>query len=92
MLFAKRPDRIRGTICFFLGIFFVVYMKWGLFGMCLEAAIWRCRSRGPVRGQAARPRHRCRGRGGHPVRRVRTGVRARWPASEPDPRRALPTG
>jgi hypothetical protein len=36
MLFAKRPDRIRGTICFFLGIFFVVYMKWGLFGMCLE--------------------------------------------------------
>ena len=31
-----RSDRIRGTICFFLGIALVL-MKWGVIGMCLEA-------------------------------------------------------
>mmetsp|Transcript_18109 Transcript_18109/g.30267 ORF Transcript_18109/g.30267 Transcript_18109/m.30267 type:complete len:141 (-) Transcript_18109:202-624(-) len=33
-LFARR-DRIRGTICFFLGIALVL-MRWGLIGMLLE--------------------------------------------------------
>ena len=31
----KKPDRIRGTICFFLGIVLVT-MRWGLIGMSLE--------------------------------------------------------
>ena len=31
-----RRDRLRGTICFFFGMFLVL-MRWGLFGMCLEA-------------------------------------------------------
>lgn len=30
-----RSDRIRGTICFFLGIILVM-MRWGIIGMCLE--------------------------------------------------------
>eukprot|EP01039_Chlorochromonas_danica_P010466 gene10465-11596_t len=31
-----RPDRIRGTLCFFTGIVLVVF-RWGLIGICLEA-------------------------------------------------------
>ena len=34
-LFTRR-DRIRGTICFFLGIVLVI-MRWGLIGMSIEA-------------------------------------------------------
>lgn len=34
-LFTRR-DRIRGTICFFLGIALVL-MRWGLIGICIEA-------------------------------------------------------
>jgi hypothetical protein len=30
-----RVDRIRGTICFFLGIVLVT-LRWGLIGLCLE--------------------------------------------------------
>ena len=30
-----RRDRIRGTICFFLGIALVI-MRWGLIGICVE--------------------------------------------------------
>ena len=30
-----RMDRIRGTICFFLGIVLVT-LRWGLLGLCLE--------------------------------------------------------
>jgi hypothetical protein len=30
-----RRDRIRGTVCFFLGIFLVI-LRWGLIGMSLE--------------------------------------------------------
>lgn len=33
--FFFRTDRIRGTICFFLGILLVLF-RWGLFGLCLE--------------------------------------------------------
>ena len=29
-------DKIRGTICFFLGLGLVVYMRWGLIGIILE--------------------------------------------------------
>lgn len=31
-----RRDRIRGTICFALGIVLVIF-RWGLIGMCLES-------------------------------------------------------
>ena len=32
---AFRPDRLRGTICFFLGIVLVTF-RWGIVGLCLE--------------------------------------------------------
>lgn len=34
-LFTRR-DRLRGTVCFFLGIVLVI-LRWGIIGMCFEA-------------------------------------------------------
>jgi hypothetical protein len=32
----SRTEKIRGTICFFLGFFLVIVARWGLIGMCFQ--------------------------------------------------------
>ena len=35
VFFVCRPDKIRGTICFFAGVILVM-LRWGLVGICIE--------------------------------------------------------